>query len=103
MPIPAMVDAPTMYHSSRGQSFDNSEPYYGANNLSSKARGLPENSALKPFVPNKEKASNVAKIKVVVCFLLYFSYSNLAGPYLLSNRKEFSSGFWIDTIYSFML
>ncbi|XP_074345406.1 kinesin-like protein KIN-13B [Apium graveolens] len=67
MPIPAMVDAPpTTYRSSQGQSFNNSEPYYGANKLSSKARGLPENSALKPFVPDTEKASNVAKIKVVV-------------------------------------
>ncbi|KAK1360164.1 Peroxidase [Heracleum sosnowskyi] len=66
MPIPAMVDAPTMYRSSRGQSFNNSEPYYGANKLSSKARGLPDNSSFKPFVPDKEKASNVAKIKVVV-------------------------------------
>lgn len=70
MPIPAMVDAPTMYPSSQGHSFNNSGPYYGANKLSGKARGLPENSALKPFVPDKEKASNVAKIKVVVCYLL---------------------------------
>lgn len=67
MPAPAMVDAP-MFRSSRGQSFDDSEPFYGAGKPSNRARGLPENNTLKPFVPDKEKASNVAKIKVVVCF-----------------------------------
>lgn len=77
MPIPAMVDAPTMYRASRGQSFNNSEPYYGVSKISSKARGLPENSAFKPSLPDKEKASNVAKIKVVVRFLL------LGCPYLM--------------------
>ncbi|KAL8122971.1 hypothetical protein AgCh_011088 [Apium graveolens] len=65
MPTPAMVDAP-VYHSSRGRSFDDSEPYYGASKPSSRARGVPENSTFKPFIPEKEKASNVAKIKVVV-------------------------------------
>lgn len=66
MPAPAMVDA-SMYRSSRGRSFDDSEPYYGASKPSSRARNMPENNTLKPFVPDKEKASNVAKIKVVVC------------------------------------
>lgn len=65
MPAPAMVDAP-VYRSSRGRSFDDSEPYYGASKPSSRARGVPENNTLKPFIPDKEKASNVAKIKVVV-------------------------------------
>lgn len=65
--MPAMVDAPTIYQSSRGQRCDDSGSYYGGSKLNSKARGLQENSALKPFVPDKEKASNVAKIKVVVC------------------------------------
>ncbi|KAL1814426.1 hypothetical protein DCAR_0518563 [Daucus carota subsp. sativus] len=65
MPAPAMVDA-SMYRSSRGRSFDDSEPYYGASKPSSRARNMPENNTLKPFVPDKEKASNVAKIKVVV-------------------------------------
>lgn len=62
-----MVDAPAMYRSSHGQSSDKSEPYYGASKLNIKDRGFPENNAFKSFVPDKEKASNVAKIKVVVC------------------------------------
>ncbi|KAL1810865.1 hypothetical protein ACET3Z_020930 [Daucus carota] len=66
IPIPAMVDAPAMYRSSHGQSSDKSEPYYGASKLNIKDRGFPENNAFKSFVPDKEKASNVAKIKVVV-------------------------------------
>lgn len=32
----------------------------------------PENNVLKSFAGDKDKASNVAKIKVVVCFLIKF-------------------------------
>ncbi|XP_076887932.1 kinesin-like protein KIN-13B isoform X2 [Bidens hawaiensis] len=49
-----------------GRSFDDAETYFGNNKQASKARGLPDNNVLKSFAPEKEKASNVAKIKVVV-------------------------------------
>lgn len=61
-----MYDAPP-FHSARGRSFDDSEPFYGNNKQSGRVRGLPENNLLKSFAQDKEKTSNVAKIKVVVC------------------------------------
>ncbi|KAM7475970.1 hypothetical protein LguiB_023213 [Lonicera macranthoides] len=66
MPVPGLYDASSMYHSVRGRSFDDSEPFYGNNKQTGRARGLPDNNLLKSFAPDKEKASNVAKIKVVV-------------------------------------
>ncbi|KAI7729836.1 hypothetical protein M8C21_029439, partial [Ambrosia artemisiifolia] len=49
-----------------GRSYDDAETYFGNNKQASKARGLPDNNILKTFAPEKEKTSNVAKIKVVV-------------------------------------
>ncbi|KAI3712031.1 hypothetical protein L1987_70580 [Smallanthus sonchifolius] len=49
-----------------GRSFDDAETYFGNNKQAGKARGLPDNNILKSFAPEKEKTSNVAKIKVVV-------------------------------------
>lgn len=65
IPVPGMYDAP-MYHAARGRSFDDSDAYVGNNKQISRARGVPDNSLLKSYAPDKEKASNVAKIKVVV-------------------------------------
>ncbi|XP_059644822.1 kinesin-like protein KIN-13B [Cornus florida] len=66
MPVAGLYDAPSMYHLTRGRSFDDSEPYLGNIKQTGRVRGLPENNLLKSFAPDKEKASNVAKIKVVV-------------------------------------
>ncbi|KAL4589183.1 hypothetical protein LXL04_002088 [Taraxacum kok-saghyz] len=61
------VPAVPMYNNStRDRSFDDAEPYFGNSKQPSKARGLPDNNLLKSFAPEKEKASSVAKIKVVV-------------------------------------
>ncbi|KAK1414273.1 hypothetical protein QVD17_30017 [Tagetes erecta] len=49
-----------------GRSLDDAETYFGNNKQASKARGVPDSSVLKSFAPEKEKTSNVAKIKVVV-------------------------------------
>ncbi|KAI4350863.1 hypothetical protein L6164_005270 [Bauhinia variegata] len=49
----------------RGRSFDDSEQFLSTK-LSSKSRGLPENNIIKSFSTEKERANNVAKIKVVV-------------------------------------
>lgn len=49
----------------RGRSFDASEPSISTNKLSSNARGLYDNNLLKTL-SDREKANNVAKIKVVV-------------------------------------
>ncbi|CAI0400943.1 unnamed protein product, partial [Linum tenue] len=56
--------------SSRGRSFDESEPNLLAGKVGSRStKGLPESSLLKSFSGSvdKERANNVAKIKVVVC------------------------------------
>ncbi|KAJ9692375.1 hypothetical protein PVL29_011434 [Vitis rotundifolia] len=66
MPVHSLYDSTSMYHSVRGRSFDDSEPYIPANKQAGRARGLPENNLLKSFAADKEKASSVAKIKVVV-------------------------------------
>ncbi|XP_076881230.1 kinesin-like protein KIN-13B isoform X2 [Bidens hawaiensis] len=65
MPVTGNYGAP-MYNNDRGRGFDDAEPYLGNNKQASKARGLPDNNLLRSFAPEKEKASNVAKIKVVV-------------------------------------
>ncbi|KAI4347130.1 hypothetical protein L6164_007973 [Bauhinia variegata] len=49
----------------RGRSFDDSEQFLSTK-LGSKSRGLPDNNLLKSLSTEKEKANNVAKIKVVV-------------------------------------
>lgn len=65
MPLPGLYDGPSLY-SVRGRSFDDSEPYIPTNKQLGRSRGLPENNLQKSFAADKEKASSVAKIKVVV-------------------------------------
>ncbi|XP_071901521.1 kinesin-like protein KIN-13B [Coffea arabica] len=64
--VPGLYDASSMHHYARGRSFDDSESYFGNNKQTSKFRNLPEENVMKSFTVDKEKASNVAKIKVVV-------------------------------------
>ncbi|KAK9282182.1 hypothetical protein L1049_005094 [Liquidambar formosana] len=66
IPVPGLYDGSSLYHSVRGRSFDDSEPYLPTSKQIGRARGLPENNLLKSFAADKEKASSVAKIKVVV-------------------------------------
>ncbi|KAL1533208.1 Kinesin-like protein KIN-13B [Salvia divinorum] len=66
MSVPSLYEVPTMNNVSRGRSFDDSDPYFGINKLTSKARGLPDTNVLKSITADNVKASNVAKIKVVV-------------------------------------
>lgn len=54
-----------MNHSDQGGGFDEFEP---SNKLGQRSRGLPESHVLRSFSTDKERANNVAKIKVVVCF-----------------------------------
>ncbi|CAL0332530.1 unnamed protein product [Lupinus luteus] len=49
-----------------GQSFDDTEPILSSNKIVNRSRGLPENHVLKSLSTDKERANNVAKIKVVV-------------------------------------
>ncbi|XP_050388048.1 kinesin-like protein KIN-13B [Argentina anserina] len=49
-----------------GKSFDDSEPFVSTNKLTGRSRGLPENNLSKSVTVDKERANNVAKIKVVV-------------------------------------
>ncbi|XP_031252781.1 kinesin-like protein KIN-13B isoform X1 [Pistacia vera] len=66
MPVTGLYDDNSLYNPVRGRSFDDSEPYMLNNKQTGRARGLPENNLLKSFAADKEKASSVAKIKVVV-------------------------------------
>ncbi|KAI3803409.1 hypothetical protein L1987_31560 [Smallanthus sonchifolius] len=65
VPVTGTYGAP-LYNNDRGRGFDDADSYLGNNKHASKARGLPDNNILKSFAPEKEKTSNVAKIKVVV-------------------------------------
>ncbi|CAK9161477.1 unnamed protein product [Ilex paraguariensis] len=66
VPVPGLYDAPSTHHFGWGRSFDESEPYYENNKPTGRVLGLQENNPFKNSAPDKEKASNVAKIKVVV-------------------------------------
>ena len=57
-----------------GKSFDDAEPFVSTNKLTGRSRGLPESNLVKSVVVDKERANNVAKIKVVVCITLSFRY-----------------------------
>ncbi|MCI33828.1 kinesin-related protein 6-like, partial [Trifolium medium] len=46
--------------------FDDSEPIFPGNKLAPRSRGLAESNVLKSFAADKERANNVAKIKVAV-------------------------------------
>ncbi|KAI7987741.1 Kinesin-like protein KIN-13B [Camellia lanceoleosa] len=61
-----LPEVPGLYNGSSLKSFDDSEPYITNNKLTNGARGVPENNLLRSFCADKEKATNVAKIKVVV-------------------------------------
>lgn len=75
MSAPSLYDGPSMHHFTRVRSFDDSEQYLGNGKQAGKNRGFPEDNAVKNFTVDKEKASNVAKIKVVVSFFYYFHFS----------------------------
>ncbi|CAL5186487.1 unnamed protein product [Lathyrus oleraceus] len=49
-----------------GQYFDDSEPIFPGNKLAPRSRGLTEGNILRSFSADKERANNVAKIKVAV-------------------------------------
>lgn len=66
MSIPSLYDGPSMHHFARGRSFDDAEQYLGNGKQAGKFRGVSEDNGMKNFTMDKEKASNVAKIKVVV-------------------------------------
>ncbi|KAG4388523.1 hypothetical protein GLYMA_09G190500v4 [Glycine max] len=53
-------------HTIQGQSFDGYESILSGNKLVPRSRGLPESHLLKSVSADKERANNVAKIKVVV-------------------------------------
>lgn len=73
MPVSGLYGGTSLYQPVRGRSFDDSEPYISNNKQTGRARGLPENNLLKSFAVDKEKASSVAKIKVVVCSFCFFT------------------------------
>ncbi|XP_057472720.1 kinesin-like protein KIN-13B [Actinidia eriantha] len=64
--VPGLYDTSSLYRSVRGSSFDDSDPYLANNKQTGRVRPVPDNNLLKSFASDKEKAGNVAKIKVVV-------------------------------------
>ncbi|GMN69791.1 hypothetical protein TIFTF001_038846 [Ficus carica] len=66
MPVASLYTGNQRQQHILGKSFDDPGPIFSTNKLSSKARGLQENNLLKSFSADKERANNVAKIKVVV-------------------------------------
>lgn len=66
MPVASLYTGNQHQQHILGKSFDDPGPIFSTNKLSSKARGLQENNILKSFSADKERANNVAKIKVVV-------------------------------------
>ncbi|XP_022844934.1 kinesin-like protein KIN-13B isoform X1 [Olea europaea var. sylvestris] len=65
MPAPRLYNGTSM-HFAQGRSFDDSNPYFGNSKQTGKARGLQENNVMKSIATDNVRASNVAKIKVVV-------------------------------------
>ena len=67
MPVPSLYGGSQLHQPLHNRSFDDSEPFLSTNKLINRSRGLPDNNLLKSFSADKERANNVAKIKVVVC------------------------------------
>ncbi|GMI81251.1 hypothetical protein like AT3G16060 [Hibiscus trionum] len=64
--VPNLYEGYGLQKPIRGKSFDDSEPYLPTNKLPNRPRGMAENSLLKSISVDKDRANNVAKIKVVV-------------------------------------
>ncbi|KAG6662281.1 kinesin-like protein KIN-13B isoform X2 [Carya illinoinensis] len=64
--VPSIYDGSQLHQTLHGKSFDDSDPFAHIAKLTNRSRGLPENNLLKSFSADKERANNVAKIKVVV-------------------------------------
>ncbi|XP_052182537.1 kinesin-like protein KIN-13B isoform X2 [Diospyros lotus] len=64
--LPGLYNGSSVNHHVHGKSFDDSEPYITTSKVINGGCGVPENSLLKGLFTDKEKATNVAKIKVVV-------------------------------------
>ncbi|XP_052182840.1 kinesin-like protein KIN-13B [Diospyros lotus] len=65
-PVPGLYNAPSLYRSIPARSLDDTEQYLASSKQTFGVRGVPDNNLVKSFAADKEKASNVAKIKVVV-------------------------------------
>ncbi|XAR67719.1 Plus-end-directed kinesin ATPase [Bertholletia excelsa] len=65
MPVPGLYDAP-LSRLVRGRSFEDSDQYLANNKQTGRVRAMPDNNLVKSFAADKDRASNVAKIKVVV-------------------------------------
>ncbi|GKV11769.1 hypothetical protein SLEP1_g22991 [Rubroshorea leprosula] len=66
MQVPGLYEVSSLHQPNGGKSFDDSEPYLFTNKAIGRTRGLLENNLLKSFSMDKDRANNVAKIKVVV-------------------------------------
>ncbi len=83
MSMPALYDAPSLYRPVPGRSFDDSDAYLANNKQTGRVRGVPDNNLMKSFAADKDKASNVAKIKVVVCLFWHlFALQFILQTYL---------------------
>lgn len=89
MSVPGLYDGPSNNHFPRVRSFDDSEPYFGNKKPSGRSSVLPESNVMKSIAADNVKASNVAKIKVVVCAFHFMIYLQLFY-WLVSSSNNFS-------------
>ncbi|KAG6428972.1 hypothetical protein SASPL_107011 [Salvia splendens] len=66
VPAPGLYDGPSINHFPRGRSFDDLDTFFGNNKQGGRTGALPDGNVLKSIAADNVKASNVAKIKVVV-------------------------------------
>ncbi|KAL5771240.1 hypothetical protein ACOSP7_015394 [Xanthoceras sorbifolium] len=66
MPVTRVHEGYSLHQPVSSKSFDDSESYFSTSKIANRSRGVPENNLLKSFSVDKERANNVAKIKVVV-------------------------------------
>ncbi|GKV06594.1 hypothetical protein SLEP1_g18467 [Rubroshorea leprosula] len=64
--VPSLYEGSSLLQPVGSKSFEDSESYIPTNKIIGRSRGPPENNLLKSLSMDRERANNVAKIKVVV-------------------------------------
>lgn len=70
IPVPGLYDGLQTFGYPRARNFEDLDPSSTANKQIGKPSNVPENNYLKNLAADKERLASVAKIKVVVCFLV---------------------------------
>lgn len=81
---PSLLEKTGFQHHMRVKSYDDFGQYSSSDKLVNKSRGPTENSLTKSIASDKEKANNVAKIKVVVSRIRMSSLFYCSHYYIIS-------------------